>query len=34
MYTVTRRGQWENIVIKAALGQIPCGQLVEGFDLR
>ena len=31
---MTRRGEWENIEIKGALGDIPCGQLVEGFDLR
>ena len=34
MYNVTRRGEWENIEIKGSLGEIPCGQLVEGFDLR
>lgn len=34
MYNVTRRGEWENVVVKAALGELHCGQLVEGFDLR
>lgn len=34
MYNVMRRGQWENIEIKGSLGDIQCGQLVEGFDLR
>lgn len=34
MYNVTRRGEWQNVQIKGALGEIPCGQLVEGFDLR
>ena len=34
MYNVTRRGEWENMEIKGTLGEIPCGQLVEGFDLR
>jgi hypothetical protein len=34
MYNVTRRGEWENIEIKGSLGEIGCGGLVEGFDLR
>ena len=34
MYNITRRGEWENVEIKAPLGDIPCGQLLEGFDLR
>lgn len=34
MYNVTRRGEWQNVVIKGALGDIHCGGLVEGFDLR
>jgi hypothetical protein len=34
MYTVVRQGEWENLVVKAALGELACGVMVEGFDLR
>lgn len=34
MYTITRQDDMENFDIKGSLGPIPCGQTVEGFDLK
>ena len=31
---MTRRDEYENIDVMGALGELPCGALVEGFDLR
>ena len=34
MYTLTRKDQYETYEIKGSLGEIPCGQDIEGFDFK
>jgi hypothetical protein len=33
-YNVTRKDEWENVEVRAPLGELKCGTIVEGFDLR
>ena len=33
-YNVTRKEEWENLEMRAPLGDLKCGTIVEGFDLR